>query len=518
VKGDKHIHEYIRSEQAKGSSISSIRKGLHEKGVHPKKVDHHLRISYKFDQSIIDYVHKEIRKKYTIDQITQALLKVGHEKEKVIEHVRHAHHLHKKKKKKQAFSIIGTALIFIAIVLVIVLRSNPVSEEFSGEHWDLLRQEAYDQARDGFLRDLESNPDDISAKTGLGIAYTGTGEFEKGLPLLAEAVDHYQDDLKLKRTYATALQQAGRLEEAKEEYTELLELFPDDGEILTYIGWIYFTQERYTEAEGQFSAAILTGYVPAHIGFARVAMKTDRYNVAVESFSEAKGTDEFNPDQRANYGYSLMMIDDLEEARKELEKAIKEDPNNGFAYQALGDVDMIERKFDDAYANYEKVLELSPASFGIYIRIGRNFYSRENFPLAVEAYTKALEYEPDSIELRTSLAWSYYQAGEYEDALASFAGIKEEKETGEYESGYGLTLEKMGRFEEAKTHLEKAIELDEPYHAYIGLGRIAYKEGNFRSASVSYSRALEIMDKENKQGVGDISRYQLEIEIEEGPS
>ncbi len=118
------------------------------------------------------------------------------------------------------------------------------------------------EARGLFEKILETQPTNFKAWKGLGIVFGG-------LDMRAEAVRAQENALRLKPddgaaiySYATALSEAGRYEEARAVFERAVELDPRDYRALTNLGMTLARLNRLLEAESRFKAALAV--LPTH--------------------------------------------------------------------------------------------------------------------------------------------------------------------------------------------------------------------------------------------------------------
>jgi tetratricopeptide (TPR) repeat protein len=89
------------------------------------------------------------------------------------------------------------------------------------------------------------------------------------------------------------------------------------------------------------------------------------------------------------------------EARKDFEKAIKNDREFADAYNNLGVIFYLEKKYGKAISKYEQAIKLRQDSGSFYSNLGAAYFSKKEFVKASLAYNEALKIDPDIFE-RTS--------------------------------------------------------------------------------------------------------------------
>src|SRR5438552_3889706 len=100
---------------------------------------------------------------------------------------------------------------------------------------------------------------------------------------------------------------------------------------------------------------------------------------AVEYFSRAL---EIKPDlliARINLSIALYYLPDVDGAKREAEKALTQDQTRPQTRYLLGLVARGQNRFDEAVAEFEKVLKIDPDDVGSNINVGQIFAQQKNY-------------------------------------------------------------------------------------------------------------------------------------------
>jgi tetratricopeptide (TPR) repeat protein len=166
---------------------------------------------------------------------------------------------------------------------------------------------------------------------------------------------------------------------------------------------------------------------------ADILMARKMYREAVEVYKEA-------PLDSAiiwnKLGIAHHQMQQLDEARRHYEKAVKLNPRYSEAINNLGTIYYSKRSFRKAITQYNKALKLTPNSASIYSNLGTAQFARKKYKEASESYQKALALDPEVFEHRSSygtlllersvaekakfhyyLAKTYASAGNHERAI-----------------------------------------------------------------------------------------------------
>src|SRR5438874_11315150 len=165
------------------------------------------------------------------------------------------------------------------------------------------------------------------------------------------------------------------------------------------------------DGAGMVSVQITTFFLIAFTAFAQtetplsaehradILMAKKMYREAVEGYKEGP-LDSPVIWNKIGIAYHQMM--QMDEARRNYEKALKLNPKYAEAINNLGTVYYARRSFRRAIAQYNKALKLTPNSASIYSNLGTAQFARKKYKEASESYQKALSLDPEVFEHRSS--------------------------------------------------------------------------------------------------------------------
>jgi len=100
-------------------------------------------------------------------------------------------------------------------------------------------------------------------------------------------------------------------------------------------------------------------------------------------------------------GINELQMARFAEARKDFERAVRNDREFADAYNNLGVIYYLQKKYGKAIKEYEQAIKLRQDSASFYSNLGAAYFSRKEFEKASVAYNQALALDPDIFE-RTS--------------------------------------------------------------------------------------------------------------------
>ncbi|RMH72925.1 MAG: tetratricopeptide repeat protein [Gemmatimonadetes bacterium] len=154
--------------------------------------------------------------------------------------------------------------------------------------------------------------------------------------------------------------------------------------------------------------------------------------------------------------------------------------------------------YQEAYREYQKVLELDPQHLGALFHLGLIAYFKDKHDSAIEFYQKAIEIAPHSAKIYNNLGLAYEKTHVIPQALAAYQKAITLDAT--YARAYynlGFLQYQQELYDAAVENLKQAIEHDKTLLAsYFYLALALMKLGKFDYALMWFKRILE-MDAEN---------------------
>jgi tetratricopeptide (TPR) repeat protein len=175
-----------------------------------------------------------------------------------------------------------------------------------------------------------------------------------------------------------------------------------------------------------------------------IYMARKMYREAIESFREGSPKD---PVLLNKTGIAYHQMQQLDQARKSYEAAIKVKPDYVEAINNVGTVYYAKKSFRRAISWYSRALKLAPGdpkSASIYMNLGTAQFARKQYDKATESYQSALKLDPDVFEHHSSM------------------GVMLEERSVEERAKYHFYLAKLyakdGRNDLAIQYLRKSLE------------------------------------------------------------
>jgi Flp pilus assembly protein TadD len=183
------------------------------------------------------------------------------------------------------------------------------------------------------------------------------------------------------------------------------------------------------------------------------------------------------------------------QALEEMRRAVKKEPKNAYYQKGLGLAHLAMGQNGDAIAAFRKALDLNPNYVDARNDLGtalllagkRDEGKRE----LLRVFSEAFNPRPD-ITAR-NIGNAYYEDKDYASALTWFeTSAKKNKRFPEAYVGMGMTLVALGRVDDAIARLEEGLsETAEDINVLAALGEAYYRAGRFVDARTRLERAVQ---------------------------
>ena len=157
-----------------------------------------------------------------------------------------------------------------------------------------------------------------------------------------------------------------------------------------------------------------------------------------------------------------------EDFKRNLEAATL-NPADASAHYNLGLIYQQRGQREEAKASFRRSIEIDPGEIDAHYQLGRIAREEGRLAEAIGHFDPVVSRFPEhsQSEAWREIGWTYFQAGQYEDARAAFERFIEKRPSdaeGRYR--YGLTLHQLGRSDDAATEMQACIEAVRTSPAY----------------------------------------------------
>lgn len=214
-------------------------------------------------------------------------------------------------------------------------------------------------------------------------------DFQGAIPYFQKAIDmdpNYPDPL---NNLAVAYSSVGRLDEAIAVLQKSIKLNPYYPEGYNNIASFFLQKNDLAKAEHALNIALKLRpyYGKAHFNMGRVHLARNEKEKAWECFKNA---------------------------------CMQADMDNKFGFSLYAKTSLELKKYDDAVAGYEKVLQLDPADASMAFNLANAYYLAGNHRKAQELYQQILNNNPDKEAVWYNMAEAHFELKEFDKALTCY--------------------------------------------------------------------------------------------------
>ncbi len=264
---------------------------------------------------------------------------------------------------------------------------------------------------------------------------------------------------------------------------------------------------RMFEAAGKRDPAFPLAYAGIADANLKIYRETNDPADLRQAQSAAEQAERLNPnlpEVHASLGTIYKAIDRLPEAIHELQQALKLAPNSDDVLRRLGATYDAAGRQQEAIAAFQQAIRINPYLGTSYFLLGATYLDVGENAQAREVLLKATTLDPGNPSAWFNLGKAYYRLEQMENSIEAFHKAIQINPKPTYYSSLGVVYFFQGRFAEAVTAFQTAIDKGarEPY-MYVNLGD-AYRWSNQQpKATAAYDRAIELALKRLKTNPQD---------------
>ena len=165
---------------------------------------------------------------------------------------------------------------------------------------------------------------------------------------------------------------------------------------------------------------------------------------------------------------------------------------------------------------FERIAEPSRRNWALYYSRGIALERSQEWDRAEKDFLKALEYEPEQPYVLNYLGYSWVERGKNLDQAQAMIerAVQQRQNDGYIVDSMGWVLYRLGKYQEAVTHLERAVQL-RPQDPVINdhLGDAYWRVGRQHEARFQWHRALSFKPEDKEK-----SKIEAKLDNGMGPA
>lgn len=152
------------------------------------------------------------------------------------------------------------------------------------------------------------------------------------------------------------------------------------------------------------------------------ARKRGDFDTAIEIWTEAIRSGELSEDNlaRAYYNRGIVWLNkgQYDNAIADFTKIIEHNQTYALAYLTRGSAWYFKGQYDKAIADYNRTIEITPAHGDGYYSRGLVWFHKGHYDNAIEDYTKAIEFKPRFIQAYYNRCYAFEAQGQLRKAIS----------------------------------------------------------------------------------------------------
>jgi tetratricopeptide (TPR) repeat protein len=344
---------------------------------------------------------------------------------------------------------------------------------------------------------VKLRPDVSQIRMLLADAYQAVGRSDDAASLIGDQVKQTPGDSQSYVALGAILKKQNKTAEARKAFEKAVEINPDNVLAIDQLADLDIEAKAFATAHQRADAILEKNpkSAPAYFIHGRSYVMERNFPAAETALKKAI---ELDPNLAAPYNLLVAIYvqsNKLAAALKELETVLAKNPQyspalltSAIIYSQMGD-------FAKARDNYEKALALNP-NFVPALNNLAYIYSEKlnNVDRAAELARKAHELLPAEASVADTFGWILYRQGKYQEAVTLLQeSAAKAPENGEIQFHLGMADYMMGRSDEARAALQKAVSIP----------------GNFAGKDEAKSR-LDLLSQSGTLSVADLEKFTKE--------
>ena len=364
----------------------------------------------------------------------------------------------------------------------------------------LVKQERKAEAAALYEEILASEPQRGESAYQLSHLDEDLGRDGQALATLQRALKASPDSTVLQDALARCLYRQKKYAEADQSFSKLAEANPDYTDSLLYRGMSRLQAKKYKEAEGDFLALEKLGQDnPSQLyGLGLALLLQERQGEAEQTFKKLLGRFPKAVPGYTELAYIYDRTSRTAEAMNLLEKGVAQNPDIPDLYLLLGSADMDAGQMKKAEGVFQDGLKATDNDSGLRFQLAVLYDKSGQFDKAEAGFRQLIVDEPKNAQALNYLGYSYVDRGiklDEAEALIRRA-LAVEPENPYYQDSLGWACYKLGRFEDARNFLSKAVQVEDPGPdeavVFEHLGEVDKKLGDEKAAQSNFDKAAQL--------------------------
>ena len=239
------------------------------------------------------------------------------------------------------------------------------------------------------------------------LTWLQAGCWRNSLTLWTHCVAVTRDNIMARISLGNALLQAGQINEAMEQYREVLRLDPNQAHANLDLGAALVMTGQLPEATNCFARALRSrpDWSGAHLNLGRTLFELGDFSGALTHYAEAARLDSNAVVAFTSLAGDLSARGKSDEAVRYYLEALRFNPADAEAHYHLG-LEWLQRgRMDEAMASLREAVRLEPDLADAHFQLATARANRRAISEAISQYHETLRLDPESLPALNNLAW-----------------------------------------------------------------------------------------------------------------
>ena len=407
--------------------------------------------------------------------------------------------------------LIRCLFVFCCVASLVSAQKTDQETEYYRKGIRAIGLGLYDEALDAFQQVLRLNPQSAEAYCELGAAYRLKEKTDEALEAYLRALElpaspriHGVAHLCLTRLYHSQ----GQFENAEKHGQHAVAMLPKNAESFFRLADTYVQRGKLTSAQRKYQQALTldANLAPIYQGLGKVAFLQNRLKEAVQHYQKALTLAPYH----AETYYNLALV----------YRRLGQNSKNSVSKQYLTEAKNLMTSFQHVNAyneqtnRYRRRLLEHPTALEPRVKLAETHIEMGNSEAAIRAYKIATALYPETLSLFHNLGGLYMQTGQLAEAISAFQHLIQLDDTdAEVYLHLGWLHARQRKFTEAQTYLQTALQRDKNLSpAYYGLAEVYTQQHQLTEAIRVYQHLTSIHPDEAqawvRQGVLHLKQQQ----------
>lgn len=265
----------------------------------------------------------------------------------------------------------------------------------------------------------------------------------------------------------------------------------------------YLALSRDREAEGDLKKVLelKPDFARAHRALGQIYLDAGKTPEAIQAFSKALELDASLTGVRIFYASALIKNNEPAKALSQLQTAMENGEKSALAFALMGLAEERTNKFDEAFANYSRAIEMDGTSATALEGRARLHEKRGALEKAISDYSASYKSQP-SREVEFRLASLYGRSGQAQAAISIYRRMLVEKPDDlPVRIEMAQLMNENGQTEEAFREVEKVLAVQSTNARLLVLAGDIHFDAKPDAAAAYYQRALQVEPSNNRARV-----------------